>query len=72
MEDNISNQEERKILYEKVSKLEPQIRKIVYLKLLGNLTFKEIGEIMEKSEIWARVNFYRAKQKLREVGDSEK
>ncbi len=72
LEEDISNKEEIKILYEKVSKLDPQIRKIVYLKLMGNLTFKEIGEIMGKSEIWARVNFYRAKQKLKEVEENEK
>ena len=26
---------------------------------------------MGKNEVWARVNFYRAKQKLKEVGESE-
>ena len=40
-------------------------REVMYLRLFGNLSFSEIGEIMEKSENWARVTFYRGKEKLR-------
>jgi RNA polymerase sigma-70 factor (ECF subfamily) len=36
----------------------------MYLRLIGNLSFQDIGEIMEKSENWARVNFYRGKEKI--------
>lgn len=47
-------------------------REILYLRIFGNLSFREIGEIMEKSENWARVTFYRGKEKLRrEVSDDE-
>lgn len=41
-------------------------REIVYLRLIGDLTFRQIGQIMGQSETWARVNFYRAKQKIGE------
>lgn len=34
------------------------------LRLTGELSFKEIGDIMSQSENWARVTFYRAKQIL--------
>ena len=37
----------------------------LYLRIFGNLSFREIGEIMEKSENWARVTFYRGKEKIR-------
>ena len=40
-------------------------REILYLRIFGNLSFKEIGEILGKTENWARVNFYRGKEKLR-------
>ena len=40
-------------------------REVMYLRIFGNLSFKEIGEIMGQSENWARVNFYRGKEKLR-------
>ncbi|MBQ6569363.1 MAG: sigma-70 family RNA polymerase sigma factor [Clostridia bacterium] len=39
-------------------------REIIYLRAFGGLSFKEIGEIMGKSENWARVTFYRGKEKL--------
>ena len=38
---------------------------VMYLRLTGELTFKEIGKILNKSENWARVTFYRGKQKLK-------
>ena len=41
------------------------------MKLFSNLTFKQIGAIKGKSEVWARVNFYRGKQKLKEVDENE-
>ena len=40
-------------------------REILYLRIFGELSFKEIGEIMGKTENWARVTFYRGKEKLR-------
>lgn len=47
-------------------------REILYLRIFGSLSFKEIGEIMGKTENWARVNFYRAKERLkREVEQNE-
>lgn len=40
-------------------------REIMYLRLFGNLSFREIGEILSKTENWARVMYYRGKEKLR-------
>ncbi|MBR1741073.1 MAG: sigma-70 family RNA polymerase sigma factor, partial [Lachnospiraceae bacterium] len=34
-------------------------REVLYLRIFGNLSFREIGEIMEKTENWARVTYYR-------------
>lgn len=39
-------------------------REVMYLRLTGELSFAEIGNIMGKTENWARVTFYRGKQKL--------
>ena len=36
-------------------------------KIFNKLSFKEIGNILNKSENWARVTFYRARKKLEEV-----
>ncbi len=39
-------------------------REILHLRLLGGLSFRQIGTILGQSETWARVNYYRAKQTL--------
>ena len=33
--------------------------------MTGELSFRQIGEILGKSENWSRTVFYRAKQKIR-------
>ena len=40
-------------------------REIMYLRIYGTLSFREIGEIFGKSENWARVTYYRARERLR-------
>ncbi|ANU23334.1 RNA polymerase sigma factor [Planococcus donghaensis] len=55
-------------LFRMVHFLEEPYKEIVLLRLLGDLSFKEIGEIHQRNENWARVSFYRAKLKLRERG----
>lgn len=47
-----------------MQKLPAQMREVMYLRITGDLSFKEIGEIMGRSENWARVNFYRGKEAL--------
>lgn len=62
-EDYISNDNKLK-LYEAIQRLDINTREVMYLRLTGDLTFKEIGKILNKSENWARVTFFRGKQKL--------
>ena len=40
-------------------------REILMLRIYGTLSFREIGEIFGRSENWARVNYYRGKEKLK-------
>lgn len=54
-------------LYKAIHQLSEPMREIVHMRLSGEFSFAEIGEILGKSENWARVTFYRAKQKLMEV-----
>lgn len=42
--------------------LKEPVRETMYLRLISNLSFKQIAEIMGKSENWARVTFYRGKE----------
>jgi len=44
---------------------------VVYLRVFGGLSFREIGDICGRTETWARVTFYRTKEKLRNGGVSD-
>lgn len=50
----------------KLNELEEPYREVFILSVFGGLSLKEISEIFNKSESWARVTFYRAKHKLLE------
>ena len=62
---------EKMILYRKIHELKEVEKEVVLLRITGEFSFKEIGEIFKKSENWARVTFYRAKQKLISSGRKE-
>ena len=51
---------------ELISPLEPRDQEIVTLKIVGGLTHREIGEIMDISEHAAKKRYQRAIQKLKE------
>lgn len=68
-EDSAMEQDRRAVLFRRVHRLPERMREVVYLRLAGELPFGEIGAILGESENWARVTFYRAKQKLMEGED---
>lgn len=51
-------------LLKQIHSLPEPSREVVYLRAFGGLSFAEIGEVHGKTENWARVTFYRAKEKL--------
>ena len=55
-------------LYHKIHNLDEKTREVIYLRLTGELSFREIGDILERNETWARVTFYRGKKKMMEGG----
>ena len=70
-ENSVDNTEQhvlRKIELEEVLKelqeLPPAMREVIYLRAMADLSYKEIGRILGKSENWARINFYRGKELL--------
>lgn len=71
LEEKIIYNEEKILLYQKLQKLDEKTREVIYLRITGELSFKEIGIILNKTENWARVTFYRGKQKLKEVDENE-
>lgn len=53
-------------IYKALHCLEEPYKEVFGLRTLGELSYREIGEIFEKSESWARVTYHRAKLKIRE------
>ena len=60
----IIENDSKNTVYQKIQTLDEKTREVIYLRLTGELSFREIGEILNRNETWARVTFYRGKQKL--------
>jgi len=56
--------EDRVTIFRTLHLLEDPYKEVLYLRLFGDLSFREIGDALGKSENWARVTFYRAKEKI--------
>lgn len=54
-------------LYKVLHYLEDPYKEVFTLRVLGDLSFKEIGEIFERKEGWARVTYHRAKFRIQEL-----
>ena len=55
-------------LLRQIHALPPNTREVVYLRAFGGLSFREIGDVLGRTETWARVTFYRGKEALRKGG----
>ena len=64
MEEVVDARGEKMDLFRKIHLLDETAKEIVLLRVTGAFSFREIGELFDKNENWARVTFYRAKQKL--------
>ncbi len=67
IESQVISNEEKISLYKKMQKLDEKTREVIYLRITVELSFKEITTILDKTENWARITFYRGKNKLKEV-----
>ena len=65
--------EQRLALYRAMQRLDADTREVMHLRLSGDFSFREIGEILGRSEVWARVRFYRGKGELTKLlgGDGD-
>ena len=63
-EQNVFNRIELVDVLKAMQKLPDQIREVIYLRVSTELSFAEIGDILGRSENWARVNFFRGKELL--------
>ncbi len=63
----VERRDERKRLYRAMQRLDADTREVIHLRIAGDFSFRDIGEILGRSEVWARVRFYRGKQELAEI-----
>lgn len=67
LEDKIIEEEEKNLIEGKLNVLDEFSKEVVILRIKGDMSFKEIGNVLNKTENWARVTYYRAKNKLKEA-----
>lgn len=72
MDENIENNERKKELYSKIQMLKEETCQVMTLRIIGELSFKQIGDILGKNENWARVTYYRGKEQIRGGKEYEK
>lgn len=63
-EDHFMREENIRVAEEAVSHLPEPYKQVFLLSVYARMSFKEISRAFSKSESWARVTFFRAKQKL--------
>lgn len=66
IENEYLDKEELNEATNKINTLDSITKRVLYLRLNSDMSFKEIGNALGKTETWARVTFYRAKQKIKE------
>ena len=71
LEDTYLIKEETKKLLSALRQVKHPYGQVFWLRAHEEMSFKEIGEIFDKSENWARVNYFRAKTKIRKVIEDE-
>ncbi len=72
IEENLCNKEGKIRLLKKIQHFDEDTKNVMYLRIFGNFEYNEIAEIMDKTSNWARVVFFRGKQKLKEELENEK
>ena len=72
LDEELCIREEKMELFKKVHVLDETAKEVVLLRLTGAFSFREIAELFGKNENWARVTFYRAKQKIMEEMEGSK
>lgn len=60
----LCDKEQAMHIHKALHRLKEPYREVFTLRVLGELSFREIAEVFDKSESWAKVTFYRAKSKL--------
>lgn len=72
LEEDFANRDKIIDINKYIHKLDKPSQEVLYLRIKADFSFKEIANIMGKTEGWARIILYRAKLKLKEEIENEK
>ncbi len=64
IEDKMLDEQQTMAIHRILHNMEEPHKEVFSLRVFGELSFKQIGEIFDKTESWARVTFHRAKLKI--------
>ncbi|MBQ8648123.1 MAG: sigma-70 family RNA polymerase sigma factor [Oscillospiraceae bacterium] len=64
-EQTVTDRQSHLDLLGRIHALPEPTREVVYLRVFGELSFRKIGQVLGRTETWARVTFYRGKEKLK-------
>ena len=70
--EKLSDKEQALKIHRHLHHLSEPYKEVFTLRVLGELKFQEIAGLFGKSDSWAKVTFYRAKDKLIELMEAEK
>ncbi len=71
LEQLLADKEEALRIHKVLHSLNEPYKEVFTLRIFGELSFLHISELFGKTESWARVTFYRAKQKLLDLLEEE-
>lgn len=66
MEERLAQKEEVAEIHRLVHRLPEPYKEVFMLRVFGELSFKEIGALFQKSQNWACVTYHRARTKIQE------
>lgn len=67
IEEGFTDRDAARTLHRLLHQLPEPYKEVFSLRTFGELPFSQIGELFGKTESWARVTYFRARQKLKEA-----
>jgi len=72
IEDELIEKEEKMKIFKDIQKLDEKTKDVMYLRLIGDLSFEEIADVTGRTANWARVTYFRGKEKIKEENKNER
>lgn len=66
IEESICQKEKKLELIKSIQNLDKETQNVMYMRIYAELSYEEIAEVLDKTTNWARVTFFRGKEKIKE------